>query len=220
MSFVRVSFCVVVIGMLTNAVAAVPDSNWHIKFGVSINDGTIINSSFGIKPGAIDWVGEEDNVPVDGMAAIIGDETKNAFAYTIVNTKVLTYDYRAPITNAVKTWNIWLTASEPGIIKLSTYSIINNPYYNGVMPIVEEPGHPAIIGDYDGGLASLRLWHGSDMLWNWQPGQMTSPIISFNYDGSAIPLKLVATPAPEPSSIAMILTGLCSFIGFVGKRKK
>jgi len=132
--------------------------------------------------------------------------------------KVLTYDFRAPIVDSAKTWDIWLTATEPGTINLLAYSTILNPYYGGKLPPVEEPGHPAIVGDYDGGLASLTLWRGSDMLWNWHAGQMMAGMQSFAFDGAAIALRLVATPetAPEPGSLIALLTVYAAWLGLWG----
>lgn len=214
MAFIRVFLAVIIIIMSTCAVNAGPDPDWHISFGVSINDSLPISSSFGTKPDAIDWVGPEDCLP-DGMLAIVYDDTKNAFAYTLVNGKVLTYDYRSPIEDTAKVWNIWLTATEPGTIDLMAYSLSLNPYYNGKFPPNVEPGHPIFVGDYDGGLQSLTLWHGAEKLWDWQPGQTMAPMKSFAYDGSAIALRLVATPmsTPEPCSVIAILSGLCGLFG-------
>lgn len=211
---------VTVIALPYATAMAAADPDWQLNFAVSINGSAYLNSSFGTKIGAIDGVGPEDCPPLDGIAIPVDDYTPNAFAYTIVRGRVLTYDFRAPVTDQAKTWNIWLTATEPGTISLGTKSLVLNPCYNGEMPLTEEPGQPIFVGGYDGGLASLALWHGSDLLWNWQPGQTVTPMQSFAYNGSAIALQLVATPmsAPEPGSIVALLTGLCGLLGLARRR--
>ncbi|MCE5321707.1 hypothetical protein LLG46_00160 [bacterium] len=214
MVVIRMLLAAIVICALPGNAYAAPDTDWHINFSVSIGDSANVNSSFGTKPGATDWFGVEDCPPADGIHVLYGDNTKHAFAYTVLQGNILTCDYRAPITNKAKTWDIWLTASEPGTIQLCTSSLMLD------LTNTSETGAISIISSYDGGLASLALWHGSDMLWDWKPGQIIAPTQFFAYNSSAIALRLVATPmpAPELGSVVVILVGVCGFAGFVGKR--
>lgn len=214
MVIIRMLLVAIFICVVSGNVYAGPDTDWNINFSVSIGDSANVNSSFGIKHGATDWIGTEDCPPADGILVLHGDNTKHAFAYTVLQGNILTCDYRAPITNKAKTWDIWLTASEPGTIQLCASSLMLD------LTNISETGAIPIISSYDGGLASLALWHGSDMLWDWKPGQVIAPTQFFTYNSSAIALRLVATPmpAPEPSSIVVILTGVCGFTRFVGKR--
>lgn len=134
--------------------------------------------------------------PVSGYAEI---------ASTISNR--VNKDYRAPVGDAPKVWDLlmYINGGTTGTITLK-----------GWVPAAMKIDDPMLV---------VQLRQGNNVLFTFTPGSSGAASApqytgTFDFNGTPIPLQLVATVVPEPGSILALASGLVGLVGFGIRRRK
>lgn len=211
--FVIACVALMVMGLAASAMAVAFDTDWKVSIKAMDENNLSFNGigQFGTKGTGTDaYLGTED-VDLPTLATDLID------VYTVIGTKKLTADYRAPMAaGRTITWNLtvapesastatgirirgWIQSQTGN--KIDTDSVFNVKLYS--------------VAAFGG--ARTQVWApvngvaGTSSANYWDSGLLSASTHLF---------ELEATAVPEPGSIVALLSGMVGLVGFGIRRRK